>query len=73
MLGIDRQRVSLWVRDGLLREVQLGTAKRIPMSEVERLERDGLPPPEARPRRRKRTAPTSTMTDAEVAAVLAKF
>jgi excisionase family DNA binding protein len=74
VLGVDRAKLGRWVREGRLREVEIDGTARIPMSEVERLERDGLPHHE-RPRRqrqRKATA-TSKMTAAEVAAELSKF
>jgi excisionase family DNA binding protein len=45
-LGIDRDRLARWVKQGLVRTVALGegrTLYRIPEDEVQRLLRDGAP------------------------------
>ncbi len=74
MLGKDRATVAAWGRDGRLHVVEVDGKPRIPLKEIERIERVGLPRPEERPRRRRqKAAATSKMTAAQVAAELAKF
>jgi excisionase family DNA binding protein len=72
-LGVRRERVAQWIAAGRLREVDLDGDMRIPMSEIERLELHGLPPVDARPRRRRKATATSNMTAAEVAAELERY
>lgn len=72
VLGVDRAKLGRWVKEGRLHEVQLDGTPRIPMAEIERLERDGLPPLGKRPRKLRQKAATS-MTDTEIATELAKF
>jgi hypothetical protein len=45
----------------------------IPVSEIERLEREGLPPVDARPLRRRKATAASKMTDAEIADALENY
>jgi hypothetical protein len=69
-IGVDRGKLSQWIRDGRLREIDLDGVMRIPASEIEC---EGLPPPaHARPHRRRKATP-ATKTAAEIAAELEKF
>jgi hypothetical protein len=48
-LGIDRSRLGRWIAQGKVRGVQIGEGRgslRISASELERIERDGVPAPE---------------------------
>jgi predicted site-specific integrase-resolvase len=72
VFGVDKQTVARWIREGRLREVDLDGRMRVPMSEVERIEREGLPPAAARPRRQRQRKDTKR-TEVEVEAELAKY
>lgn len=53
-LGVDRAHVGKLVAAGLVEVVRVGSARRVPKSEIERLGREGLPRLERRGRPRKR-------------------
>jgi excisionase family DNA binding protein len=72
LLGVDKAKVSRWVREGRLTEVDLDGVKRIPRSEVARIEREGLPPVARRPRRQRQRKDTK-LTEAEVQAALENY
>ena len=74
-LGIDRGRLGRYVAAGIVRSVFLGRSPRVPVSELERIEREGLPDLSTTKRapRRRRASSSSAMSEAEVRARLAEF
>lgn len=55
-LNMRRDRVSAMVRDGRIRTVDVEGTKRIPLVEIERIQREGIPAANA-PKPRRRRAP----------------
>jgi hypothetical protein len=45
---VSTDSVKRWVRDELVRSIQVGGRRLIPLSEVERIEREGIPRRKAR-------------------------
>lgn len=51
MFGISRDAVKRLAKSEALRTIMLGGRRLVPMSEIQRIERDGLPLPSGRARR----------------------
>ena len=76
LLGVDRgATLHRWISAGAIRTVSVEDRLRIPMSEVQRIEREGisLRPPAPRTRRKKKSSPEPRMSPSEIRAALDRF